>query len=288
VSSDRLAVLLIRCPDRPGIVAAISTFLFRHGANITDLDQHSTDDEPGTYFMRLELQTARLDLPLEALRRAFEAEVAGPFGMTWRLEAAQARKRVAVLVSRYDHALMELLWAWQRGDLAADLGAVVSNHPDLREAVEGFGIPFHHVPNDRARRPEAEREMLALLEERRVDLVVLARYMQIVSGEFVARFPDRIINIHHSFLPAFAGADPYRQAWDRGVKIVGATAHYVTAELDAGPIIEQDVARVSHRHAVEDLKRMGRDLERRVLARAVKWHCEDRVIVHGNKTVVFS
>jgi formyltetrahydrofolate deformylase len=288
VSSDRLAVLLIRCPDRPGIVAAISTFLFRHGANITDLDQHSTDDEPGTYFMRLELQMARLDLPLEALRRAFEAEVASPFGMTWRLEAAQVRKRVAVLVSRYDHALMELLWAWQRGDLAADLTAVVSNHPDLREPVEGFGIPFHHVPNDRARRPEAEREMLALLEERRVDLLVLARYMQIVSGEFVARFPHRIINIHHSFLPAFAGADPYRQAWDRGVKIVGATAHYVTAELDAGPIIEQDVARVSHRHAVEDLKRMGRDLERRVLARAVKWHCEDRVIVHGNKTVVFS
>jgi formyltetrahydrofolate deformylase len=182
---------------------------------------------------------------------------------------------------------MELLWEWRRGELAADLTAVVSNHPDLRAAVEGFGIPFHHVLNDRARRAEAEREMLTLLEGR-VELVVLARYMQIVSGEFVARFPNRIINIHHSFLPAFVGADPYRQAWERGVKIVGATAHYVTAELDAGPIIEQDVARVSHRHAVDDLKRMGRDLERRVLARAVKWHCEDRVIVHGNKTVVFS
>ncbi|GEJ58228.1 formyltetrahydrofolate deformylase [Anaeromyxobacter diazotrophicus] len=287
MSSDTLANLLIRCPDRPGIVAAISSFLFRRGANITDLDQHSTDDEPGTYFMRLELQTARLDVPLPELRSAFAAEVAAPFAMTWRLEAAQARKRVAVLVSRHDHALMELLWAWRRGDLAADVAAVVSNHPDLRGAVEGFGIPFHHVPNDRDRRAEAEREMLALLEGK-VDLVVLARYMQIVSGEFVARFPDRIINIHHSFLPAFAGADPYRQAWQRGVKIVGATAHYVTADLDAGPIIEQDVARVSHRHAVEDLKRMGRELERRVLARAVKWHCEDRVIVHGNKTVVFS
>jgi formyltetrahydrofolate deformylase len=287
VSSESLAVLLIRCPDRPGIVAAISTFLYRHGANITDLDQHSTEEQPGTYFMRLELQMGRLDLPLAELRRTFEAEVALPFEMTWRLEATQARKRVAVLVSRHDHALMELLWAWRRGDLAADLAAVVSNHPDLQAAVEGFGIPFHHVPNDRNRRGAAEREMLALLEGK-VELVVLARYMQIVSAEFVARFPNRIINIHHSFLPAFAGADPYRQAWDRGVKIVGATAHYVTAELDAGPIIEQDVARVSHRLAVEDLKRMGRDLERRVLARAVKWHCEDRVIVHGNKTVVFS
>jgi len=287
VSSDRLAVLLIRCPDRPGIVAAISTFLFKHGANITDLDQHSSEDEPGTYFMRLEFQMGRLDLPLEDLRRAFEAEIGVPFGMAWRLEAAQSRKRVAVLVSRHDHALMELLWEWRRGELAADLTAVVSNHPDLRAAVEGFGIPFHHMPNDRARRAEAEREMLTLLEGR-VELVVLARYMQIVSGEFVARFPNRIINIHHSFLPAFVGADPYRQAWERGVKIVGATAHYVTAELDAGPIIEQDVARASHRHAVEDLKRMGRDLERRVLARAVKWHCENRVIVHGNKTVVFS
>ena len=287
MSSDRLAVLLIRCPDRPGIVAAISTFLFKHGANITDLDQHSSEDEPGTYFMRLEFQMGRLDLPLEGLRRAFEAEIGVPFGMAWRLEAAQARKRVAVLVSRHDHALMELLWEWRRGELAADLTAVVSNHPDLRAAVEGFGIPFHHMPNDRARRAEAEREMLTLLEGR-VELVVLARYMQIVSGEFVARFPNRIINIHHSFLPAFVGADPYRQAWERGVKIVGATAHYVTAELDAGPIIEQDVARASHRHAVEDLKRMGRDLERRVLARAVKWHCENRVIVHGNKTVVFS
>ena len=287
MSSDRLAVLLIRCPDRPGIVAAISTFLFKHGANITDLDQHSSEDEPGTYFMRLEFQMGRLDLPLEDLRRAFEAEIGVPFGMAWRLEAAQSRKRVAVLVSRHDHALMELLWEWRRGELAADLTAVVSNHPDLRAAVEGFGIPFHHMPNDRARRAEAEREMLTLLEGR-VELVVLARYMQIVSGEFVARFPNRIINIHHSFLPAFVGADPYRQAWERGVKIVGATAHYVTAELDAGPIIEQDVARASHRHAVEDLKRMGRDLERRVLARAVKWHCENRVIVHGNKTVVFS
>jgi formyltetrahydrofolate deformylase len=280
------AILLIKCPDRPGIVAAISSFLYRHGANIVDLDQHSTEDDPGVYFMRLELQTARLVVPLDALRRSLGDEVAQPFGMEWSLEPGSDRKRVAVLVSRHDHALMELLWAWKRGDLQAHVDLVVANHPDLRGQVEAFGVPFHHVPNGRERREEAERQILALLDGK-VDLIVLARYMQIVSPEFVARFPNRIINIHHSFLPAFAGADPYRQAWEGGVKIVGATAHYVTADLDTGPIIEQDVGRVSHRHSVEDLKAMGRDLERRVLARAVKWHCENRVIVHENKTVVF-
>jgi formyltetrahydrofolate deformylase len=284
--SSETAILLIKCPDRPGIIAAISAFLFAHRANIIDLDQHSTDDVPGVYFMRLELQTASLDVDVAELRRRFADEVARPFAMEWRLETGNERKRVAVLVSKHDHALMELLWEWRRGDLRADLDLVVSNHPDLRGAVEAFGIPFHHVPNARDRRAAAEAEMSALLE--RADLVVLARYMQIVSAELVARWPNRMINIHHSFLPAFIGADPYRQAWDRGVKIVGATAHYVTADLDAGPIIEQDVGRVSHRHDVEDLKRIGRDLERRVLARAVKWHCEDRVIVHENKTVVFA
>ena len=281
------AILLIKCPDRPGIVAAISSFLYRHGANIVDLDQHSTGDEPGLYFMRLELQTNRLVVPLDELRQALSDQVARPFAMDWSLEPADRRKRLAVLVSRHDHAMMELLWEWKRGDLAADLRLVISNHPDLRGAVEAFGVPFHEVPNSRDRRAQAEARMLELLDGQ-VDVVVLARYMQIVSPEFVRRFANRIINIHHSFLPAFAGADPYQQAWDRGVKIVGATAHYVTAELDAGPIIEQDVGRVSHRHAVEDLKRIGRDLERRVLARAVKWHCEGRVIVHENKTVVFA
>jgi formyltetrahydrofolate deformylase len=287
VTDDTHAILLIKCPDRPGIVAAISTFLFKHGANITDLDQHSTDDESGVYFMRLELQTAGLDVPLDELGRQFSEQVAEPVRMEWRLGPSRARRRVAVLVSKHDHAMMELLWEWKRGDLRADIVAVVSNHPDLRPAVEGFGVPFHHVPNSKERRAAAEAEMFQLLAGT-VDLVVLARYMQIVSAEFVRRFPNRIINIHHSFLPAFVGADPYRQAWNRGVKIVGATAHYVTAELDAGPIIEQDVGRVSHRHSVDDLRAMGRDLERRVLARAVKWHCEDRVIVHENKTVVFA
>lgn len=285
--TDPRAILLVRCPDRPGIIAAISGFLFRHGANIIDFEQHSTDDDGGVYFTRLEFQTGRIDLTVEELQHAFALDVARPYGMDWRMAQASQRKRLAVLVSRHDHAMLELLWTWKRGDLRADVTQVISNHPDLRAAVEAFGVPFVHVPNDKHRRAEAEREMLGLLEGK-ADLVVLARYMQIVSGDFVGRFKDRIINIHHSFLPAFAGADPYRQAYDRGVKVVGATAHYVTEVLDAGPIIDQDVARVSHRDEVDDLKHLGRDLERRVLARAVRWHCEDRVIVHGNKTVVFS
>jgi formyltetrahydrofolate deformylase len=281
------AVLLIRCADRPGIVAAVSTFLFRHGANVVDLDQHSTEETPGTYFMRLEFQTEGLDRPLDRLGQLFATEVGTPMGMEWELASHAVRRRVAVLVSRHDHALLDLLWNWRRGDLRADIPVVLSNHPDLRAAVESFGVPFLHVPNDRDGRPAAEARMLEVLEGK-ADVVVLARYMQVLSAGFVARFPGRIINIHHSFLPAFAGADPYRQAYERGVKIVGATAHYVTAELDAGPIIDQDVARVSHRDSVEDLRALGRDLERRVLFRAVRWHCEDRVLVHGNKTIVFS
>jgi formyltetrahydrofolate deformylase len=280
------AILLVRCPDRPGLVAAISGFLFRHGANILDFDQHTAEDE-GVYFTRVEFQTDGLDVPLEGLTAAFDADVARPFGMRWRLARATDRRRIALLASRADHALLEVLWAARRGELRGDVVTVISNHPDVGAAVEGFGVPFHHVPNSADRRDDAEREMGALLATAGADVVVLARYMQIVSAGFVARWPERVINIHHSFLPAFVGADPYRQAFDRGVKIVGATAHYVTAELDAGPIIDQDVARVSHRHDVEDLKRLGRDLERRVLARAVRLHCEDRVIVNGNKTIVF-
>jgi formyltetrahydrofolate deformylase len=274
--NDPRAILLVRCPEKPGIIAAISAFLFRHGANILDFEQHSTEDDGGVYFTRLEFQTGHIDLPLADLKAAFELDVARPHGMDWSLSDSSARKRV-----------LELLWTWKRGDLRAEVGLVISNHPDLRGAVEAFGVPFAHVPNDKGRRAEAEAEMLALLEGK-VDVVVLARYMQIVSGGFAARFHNRLINIHHSFLPAFAGADPYRQAYERGVKIVGATAHYVTEALDAGPIIEQDVGRVSHRDDVEDLKSLGRDLERRVLVRGVRWHCEDRIIVHGNKTVVFS
>ncbi len=285
--TDPRAILLVKCPDRPGIVAAISSFLFRHGANITDFDQHTSEEDTGVYFTRLEFQTGKLDLPLDDLKHAFSLDVARPFAMEWRLTLSSDRKRIAVLVSKHDHALLELLWTWKRGDLRADVVQVISNHPDLRQAVEGFGVPFVHVPNSKEQRDGAEARMTELLDGK-ADLVVLARYMQIVSPAFVSRWPRRIINIHHSFLPAFVGADPYRQAYERGVKVVGATAHYVTAELDAGPIIDQDVARVSHRDSVDDLKHLGRDLERRVLARAVRWDCEDRVIVHGNKTVVFA
>ena len=285
MNTDTTARLLIQCPDRPGIVAAVSSFLYNHGANITALDQHSTDPEGGVFFMRLEFQTPHLDLSRKILERAFGDAVARRYEMDWRLSYAAELKKMAILVSRYDHALLELLWRNARGELSAEIPFVVSNHPELAEAVGRFGIPFHHVPNNADSRHEAEARMLELLEE--VDLLVLARYMQILSHEFVARFPNRIINIHHSFLPAFVGAGPYRQAAERGVKLIGATAHYVTEELDRGPIIEQDVIRISHRQHAENLEELGRDIERTVLARAVKWHLEDRLLVHENKTVVF-
>ncbi|HEU4740623.1 MAG TPA: formyltetrahydrofolate deformylase [Meiothermus sp.] len=287
MSRETLARLLITCPDRPGIVAAVSAFLFNHGANITDLQQHSTDPEGGTFFMRLEFQTPHLDVSRGVLERAFAEAVAERFEMEWRFAYAEEPKTMALLVSRYDHALLEVLWRWSRGELPAEVSRVISNHPDLEPAVRTFGLPYYHVPVSKENKAEAEASILELLEGQ-ADLVVLARYMQILSADFVSRFPRRIINIHHSFLPAFVGASPYRQAYERGVKLIGATAHYVTDELDQGPIIEQDVVRVSHRHSVEDLVELGRDLERQVLARAVRWHLEDRIIVHGNKTVVFS
>ncbi|MDT7918982.1 MAG: formyltetrahydrofolate deformylase [Meiothermus sp.] len=286
MQTDTTARLLITCPDRPGIVAAVSGFLFEHGANITDLDQHSTDPEGGLFFMRLEFQTPHLDVSREILEKAFAERVAARFEMNWRIAYAADLKKVAILVSRYDHALLELLWRHSNRELPCELTQVISNHDDLRLEVERFGIPYHYVPVEKERKEEAEAQMLELLGD--TDLVVLARYMQILTPHFVARYPNRIINIHHSFLPAFVGANPYKQAYTRGVKIIGATAHYVTEELDQGPIIEQDVARVSHRHDVADLVRLGRDLERNVLARAVQWHLEDRIIVYGNKTVVFS
>ena len=286
MSLDTTARLLITCPDKPGIVAAVTNFLFSHGANINALDQHSTDPEGGTFFMRLEFQTPHLDVTSEALKDAFARTVAERFGMDWRMNHAGKPKRMAVLVSRHEHCLLELLWRFARGELHCEVTDVVSNHPVHREQVESFGVPYHYVPVQKDGKDEAEARIVEILDGR-VDLVVLARYMQILSPAFVDRFAGRIINIHHSFLPAFVGADPYRQAYEKGVKIIGATAHYVTADLDQGPIIEQDVTRVTHRQNVTDLRDLGRDLERQVLARAVRWHLEDRVIVHGNKTVVF-
>jgi formyltetrahydrofolate deformylase len=284
---DRTARLLIRCPDRPGIVAAVSNFLYNHGANITALDQHSTDPEGGTFFMRLEFQTPHLDLSRPVLGRAFAQAVVERYGMDWQLSYAADRKRVAILVSRHDHAMMEILWRWARGEFHADVTMVISNHETLQPAVASFGIPFHYLPVTPDTKPRAEEQLLDLLADQ-VDLVVLARYMQILSETVVDRYPNRIINIHHSFLPAFVGAEPYRRAYERGVKRIGATAHYVTADLDMGPIIEQDVIRVTHRHDVDGLKELGQDIERTVLARAVRWHIEDRIIVDENKTVVFS
>jgi formyltetrahydrofolate deformylase len=283
------ARLLISCPDQRGIVAAVSHFLFEHGANVLDADQHSTDPSGGTFFMRMEFHLDGLDLAGEELERAFAASVAERFAMEWRISYARRRKRVAVFVSREEHCLLDLLWRWRSGDLDAEIGLVVSNHRDAERDVASFGVPFVHVPLTRASKAQAEGEALAHLRGARgpFDLIVLARYMQIVSGGFLAAAGMPLINIHHSFLPAFAGADPYRRASERGVKIIGATAHYVTEELDAGPIIEQDVARVSHRDSVAELVRIGRDIERTVLARAVARHLADRVLVHENRTVVF-
>ncbi len=281
--------LLITCPDRPGIVAAVSQFIFAHGANITELDQYSTDPEGGTFFLRLAFHSPHLDVSKEALTASFNSVIATPFKMNWVMRCAWPLPRLAIMASQTEHCLMELLWRWSRGELLCEIPMVISNHPDLREAVEHFGVPFHYLPvasGDPAGKLESEAQALGLLDGR-TDGLILARYMRILSPQFIERYGRPIINIHHSFLPAFAGADPYRQAFDRGVKIIGATAHYVIAELDGGPILSQDVAHVSHKHNVEDLKRIGRDLERRVLVSAVRDHLEDRIIVHGNKTVVF-
>ena len=273
--------LLIACPDRPGIVAAVAGFLHARGANIVASDQHSTDPRGGTLFMRMAFVGDD-----DGLGAAFGREVAEPFAMEWTLWPGARRKRMAILVSREDHCLLDLLWRRRRGELEADVPVVISNHADHAADVAAFGVPYEQVPVPRGAKPAAEARMLELLAER-VDVVVLARYMQILSGDFLERLGVPVINIHHSFLPAFAGADPYARAADRGVKIIGATAHYVTEELDAGPIIEQDVARVRHSDDVGALTRVGRDVERAVLARAVKWHLEDRVAVDGATTVVF-
>ena len=286
MNTETTACLLISCPDKPGIVSAVSSLLYNHGVNITALDQHSTDPEDGSFIMRLEFQTPHLDVSREVLERSFDNTVAKRYGMKWCINYTTQPKKMTIMVSRLDHGMLELLWRWSRGELAGEVTQVISNHPDLAKAVEIFGVPFHHVPVTAENKPEAEARILELMEGK-ADLVVLARYMQILSEGFVDQFPNRIINIHHSFLPAFVGADPYRRAYERGVKLIGATAHYVTTDLDEGPIIEQDVIRVSHRHDVTELKEFGTNIERAVLARAVKWHLENRVIVHGNKTVVF-
>jgi formyltetrahydrofolate deformylase len=279
-----IARLLISCADRRGIVAAVSRTLSDAGANIIQSDQYSTDPEGGQFFMRLEFRIE--PHALSGFETRFQ-DVANEFGMQFSVTHAAQRKRVALMVSRPDHCLLDLLWRWRRGELECDIPLVVSNHEDLRADVGLFGVRYVHIPVTADAKPTAEQRLLELLG-REYDLVVLARYMQILSPDFLARVHTPIINIHHSFLPAFAGADPYAQARERGVKLIGATAHYVNEDLDAGPIIEQDTARVTHRASTEALAQIGRDIERTVLARAVQWHLEDRVLVYGNRTVVFT
>jgi formyltetrahydrofolate deformylase len=285
MTTAHTARLLITCADRPGVVQAVSSFLYHHGANITALDQYATEVEGGTYFMRVEFVLDRLEDRRDVIERAFAETVARQYQMNWQMSLVCEIKKVGILVSKYDHALLELLWRWSRGLLPCEITQVVSNHEDLRSAVEGFGVPFSVISVNKDNKVEAEAQINQLMAGN--DLLVLARYMQILSADFVDRWPMKIINIHHSFLPAFVGADPYRQAYEKGVKLIGATAHYVTADLDQGPIIEQAVERVSHRYSVADLRELGEDVERNVLTRAVRWHLEDRVIVHGNKTIVF-
>jgi formyltetrahydrofolate deformylase len=276
--------LTVSCSDRKGLISALSSFISMHDGNILSADQYVSD--VGTFFMRLEIEGEGFGLARDEFAGAFRP-LARRHGMDWRVSHTDTPKRMAILVSRYDHCLIDLLWRWDAGELDAEIPLVVSNHPDLASRVEIYGIPFHHLPVTKETKAEQESEILGLLSESRIDVVVLARYMQILTPEFVEAYSDRLINIHHSFLPAFAGADPYRRAHERGVKTIGATAHYVDEELDAGPIIHQDVAHVSHRDTVEDLVRLGREVERRVLARAVRLHLEDRILVDGDRTVVF-
>lgn len=279
-------LLLLSCPDKPGIVAAVSQFLYVFGATIVHADQFSSHRVSGTFYMRVEFDLPDLPERLEALRAGFSS-IAGNYDMNWRISPTAKKKRLAIFASKEDHCLMELLWRRASNELVADIAMVISNHQTLEPLVRSHGIPFHFIPLDADNKAAAEERQLELTVGQ-VDSIVLARYMRIISPKLISYFPNQIINIHHSFLPAFIGANPYAQAYDRGVKLIGATAHYVTAELDAGPIIEQDVQRVDHRQGTAQLRQMGRHVERLVLARAVSWHVEDRVLLHGNRTVVFA
>ncbi len=279
------AVLLIACPDRKGLVAAIADFLYRHNANIVHADQHQ-DPEATLFLMRVEWDLEGFDLGLHRFEETF-APIAAQYAMRWNLALSSVRPSLAIFVSRYDHCLADLLYRRQAGELYCDIPLIVSNHPDTHWLAEAYKVPFQHIAVHRDNKDEAEAAQLALLAAHHVDFVVLARYMQVLSPAFIRRYENRIINIHHSFLPAFHGAKPYQRAFERGVKLIGATSHYVTESLDDGPIIEQDVARVSHRDDIEDLIQKGADLEKVVLSRAVKWHIDNRILVYGNKTVVF-
>ncbi|WP_222599383.1 formyltetrahydrofolate deformylase [Aquibacillus kalidii] len=280
------ARLLINCPDQPGIVAAVSEFLYEHSANIIESNQYSADPEGGEFFIRIEFESPNLKQKQAQLESDFQ-EIANRFNMDWKFMYVDEIKKMAIFVSKEPHCLLELLWEWQSGDLMADISLVISNHETSREMVESLGIPYYYIPANKDIRAEVEEKQLQLLKEYEVDVIVLARYMQILTPSFVESHKHQIINIHHSFLPAFIGANPYERAYNRGVKLIGATSHYVTNNLDEGPIIEQDISRVDHRDNAEAMKKIGQSVERSVLARAIKWHLDDRIIVHGNKTIVF-
>jgi formyltetrahydrofolate deformylase len=284
-NSGDTATLLISCPDHRGIVAEVTHFIFTYSGNILHSDQHN-DDETGTFFMRIEWDLIDFTIRKDKLAAAFEP-IAEKFGMEWGLEFSTRVSRMALFVSRFDHCLWDLMTRWKSGELDAEVVCIISNHPDTRSIAEYFEVPFYHIPVSKETRAADEARQWEVLDGHGADLIVLARYMQILSHEFVERYRHRIINIHHSFLPAFIGAKPYHQAYSRGVKIIGATSHYVTAELDQGPIIEQDVARISHRDTVKDLVQKGRNLEKMVLSRAVRLHLDHKVLIFGNKTVIF-
>lgn len=279
------ATLLVSCPDQRGLVAKIANFIYANGGNIIHADQH-TDFSADLFLTRIEWELEGFNLPREVIDPAFGA-IAKPFNATWSLHFSDQIPRLAIWVTKQDHCLLDLLWRQQAKELKAAIPLIISNHEELRSVAAQFNIDFHYVPIDKTNKKEQEVKQLELLKEYDIDLVILAKYMQVLSAEFLTKF-TKVINIHHSFLPAFAGAKPYHRAYDRGVKIIGATAHYVTQDLDEGPIIEQDVVRVSHRDDVKDLIRKGKDLERMVLSRAVRLHLQNRVLVYGNRTVVFA
>jgi len=279
------AVLLVQCRDQKGLDAAIADFVYRHDGNILHFEQHQSSED-SFYFARVEWDLADFQLPLPEFSAKF-APIAGKFGMAWRVAEAGYRPRVAIFVSRYEHCLADILYRQRNGELKCEIPLIISNHPDAQRHADFHAIPYHVIPVTKEHKPEAERRQRELIEHHKIDLIVLARYMQILSPAFIAQYPQQIINIHHSFLPAFLGAKPHLQAYERGVKLIGATAHYVTEVLDDGPIIEQGVARISHRDALDDLVEKGRDLEKLVLSRAVRWHIENRILLHGNRTVIF-
>jgi formyltetrahydrofolate deformylase len=279
------AVLLVQCPDRKGLDATIADFIYRHDGNILHFEQHQAGEER-FYLARIEWNLEGFQLELSEFPQKF-APIAEKFSMDWHLALSSRRRRVAIFVSKYDHCLVDLLYRQRNGELTCDIPLIISNHPDAKRHADFHGIPSHVVPVTKENKPDAERQELELLRKNNIDLIVLARYMQVLSTDFIRHYPQQIINIHHSFLPAFVGAKPHQQAYDRGVKLIGATAHYVTEVLDDGPIIEQGVARISHRDALEDLVEKGRDLEKVVLSRAVRWHIENRILLYGNKTIIF-